>query len=309
LDKEFARIARGARGGRRTADKLAEVSLLSGGSAWVLIHIEVQAQQDEAFAKRMFRYHLRIFDHFDREPVSVAILADSAREWRPSSFGYSRWGTSHRLEFPVVKLADWADRLEELASGTNPFGVVVAAHLASLATRRRPETRYQERLRLYRSVRRLGIPGQTVEALATFMDWVLDLPEELDDRFWNEVSQEEETSDMRYITRMEERAEQRGLEQGRSLGLQEGKSLGLQEGKSLGLQEGKSLGLQEGKSLGILMGKAAGMRESLLFLLSGRFGPLSDEVLARIEAIDDTEQLSELIGRTLDVRSLEEMGL
>lgn len=103
----------------RTADKLAEVCLLSGEAAWVLVHVEVQAQRDDSLARRMFRYHLRIFDHFDREPVSLAILADPGHAWRPDSFGYSRWGSTMRLEFPVVKLTDWGDRAEELASGEN----------------------------------------------------------------------------------------------------------------------------------------------------------------------------------------------
>ncbi|MBM3493497.1 MAG: hypothetical protein FJX72_04125, partial [Armatimonadetes bacterium] len=202
LDKEFARIARGARGGRRTVDKLAEVKLLSGEAAWVLVHVEVQAQRDESFAKRMFRYHLRIFDHFDREPVSVAILADPAASWRPDSYGYSRWGTRMRLDFPVVKLVDLSERVEEMTTGGNPFGIAVAAHLASLASARRSETRYEQRLRLYRAVRRRGLSPETAGALLTFMDWVLDLPEDIDDRFWNEVRVEEETEAMRYMTRL-----------------------------------------------------------------------------------------------------------
>ncbi|MBM3493146.1 MAG: hypothetical protein FJX72_02305 [Armatimonadetes bacterium] len=113
------------------------------------------------------------------------------------------------------------------------------------------------------------------------MDWVLDLPEDLDDRFWNEVRVEEETEAMRYMTRLEERAEDRG----------------------------KSLGIEEGKALGLLMGKAAGMRESLLFLLEGKFGVLPGDVRQRVEAIADADRLSELMGRILDVTSIEKMGI
>jgi len=285
LDKEFSRIARGARGGRRTADKLAEVRLLSGETAWVLIHVEVQAQRDDTLARRVFRYHLRIFDHFDREPVSLAILADPSPSWRPRGFGYARWGSSMRLEFPVAKLTDWTDSIEELASGANPFGIAVAAHLVSLATRGRPEVRMRERLSLYRALRRMGVSQDTASALWTFMDWVLDLPEELDDRFWHEVREEEESAAMRYVTRFEEKAEERGLRQG------------------------KALGLEEGKSLGILLGKAAGMRESLLFLLEGKFGTVPDAMRSRIEQITDTARLAQLMGLTLDVSSIEEMGI
>ncbi|MBM3495118.1 MAG: hypothetical protein FJX72_12485 [Armatimonadetes bacterium] len=113
------------------------------------------------------------------------------------------------------------------------------------------------------------------------MGWVLDLPEDLDDRFWNEVRVEEETEAMRYMTRLEERAEDRG----------------------------KSLGVEEGKALGLLMGEARGMQRSLQFLLDGKFGPVSGEVRQRVEAIADTDRLSELMGRILDVTSIEEMGI
>jgi len=134
---------------------------------------------------------------------------------------------------------------------------------------------------LYRAVRRRGLPPETAGTLLTFMDWVLDLPEDLDDRFWNEVRVEEETEAMRYMTRLEERAEDRG----------------------------KSLGIEEGKALGLLMGKAAGMRESLLFLLEGKFGVLPGDVRQRVEAIADADRLSELMGRILDVTSIEKMGI
>ncbi len=128
-------------------------------------------------------------------------------------------------------------------------------------------------------MRRKGLSQEKAGALLTFMDWVLDLPEDLDDRFWNEVRVEEESDPMRYMTRMEERAEERG----------------------------KALGVEEGKALGILVGKAAGMRESLLFLLEGKFGALPADLRDRIGRIDDPKRLGDLIGRVLDVGSLDEM--
>jgi len=136
-------------------------------------------------------------------------------------------------------------------------------------------------------MRRKGLSQEKAGALLTFMDWVLDLPEDLDDRFWNEVRVEEESDPMRYMTRMEERAEERG--------------------KALGVEEGKALGVEEGKALGILVGKAAGMRESLLFLLEGKFGALPADLRDRIGRIDDPKRLGDLIGRVLDVGSLDEM--
>jgi hypothetical protein len=53
LDKDLQRVVRDAEMGRRLVDKLIRVWRLEGEEAWVLIHIEVQGQVEEGFAKRM----------------------------------------------------------------------------------------------------------------------------------------------------------------------------------------------------------------------------------------------------------------
>jgi len=118
--------------GLRLADKLFKVWRLDGEEAWVLIHVEVQNQAEEQFGERMYVYHYRIFDRFRRPVVSLAVLGDEQRGWRPAHFGYSLWGCSMRLEFPVVKLLDYADRVAELEAERNPFAAVVLAHLKTV---------------------------------------------------------------------------------------------------------------------------------------------------------------------------------
>jgi len=49
LDKELQQISRGARVGRRLADKLFKVWRKDGQEAWLLIHIEVQGQREQTF--------------------------------------------------------------------------------------------------------------------------------------------------------------------------------------------------------------------------------------------------------------------
>jgi hypothetical protein len=122
----------------------------------------------------------------------------------------------------VIKLTDWADRPEELLRGGNPFGIAAAAHLAALAAGRQPETRFARRKALYRDMRRMGVSQDKASALMAFMDWVLELPDELDERFWTEVQEEEGVSAMQYVTRFEERAMERGRQEGVVLGKQEG---------------------------------------------------------------------------------------
>src|SRR5262249_4016367 len=62
-------------------------------------------------------------------------------KWRPSHFGYGRWGFQLGMEFPVRKLLDWAPHWQALEANPNPFAVVVLAHLKTLETRDNPVDR------------------------------------------------------------------------------------------------------------------------------------------------------------------------
>jgi len=55
LDKELEQIVREAESGERIADKLFKVWIRDGEEAWVLIHVEVQSQEESDFAKRMYQ--------------------------------------------------------------------------------------------------------------------------------------------------------------------------------------------------------------------------------------------------------------
>jgi flagellar biosynthesis/type III secretory pathway protein FliH len=67
--------------------------------------------------------------------------------------------------------------------------------------------------------------------------------------------------------------------------------------------------LQEGLSQGLSTGRAHGEQAVLLRQMRRRFGPLDPQVVARIEAIQDTDQLEALADRILDARTLEDLGL
>ena len=60
---------RGAKVGSRLADKLVKVWTNRNEVAWVLIHIEIQNQQETTFAERMFIYYYRIFDRYRKKIV------------------------------------------------------------------------------------------------------------------------------------------------------------------------------------------------------------------------------------------------
>ena len=60
--KELQHVMRDAELGRRLADKLVQIWLRDGAETWVLIHIDVQSQEETDFAQRMFVDHYRLFE-------------------------------------------------------------------------------------------------------------------------------------------------------------------------------------------------------------------------------------------------------
>jgi hypothetical protein len=221
LDTELQQVVRDAELGRRLADKLVRVWRRDGEEAWVLIHVEVQGQPDPEFPRRMYVYNYRLFDRFNREVVSLAVLGDAAPEWRPDRFGYSLWGCEAGIRFPVAKLLDYAARWEEMEQSANPFAVVVMAHLKTQATRRNPEERLDWKLRLIRGLYQRGYGREDILELLRVIDWMMALPVELATRLDRTLEELEEEGHMPYVTSFERHGIEKGLQQGRLQTLRE----------------------------------------------------------------------------------------
>ncbi len=203
LDTELQEIIRDAETGRRLADKLVKVWRLSGQEALVLVHIEVQSQVQSDFAKRMYVYNHRLFDKYDQEVISLAVLGDDQATWRPTSYGYSRWGFESRLQFPVVKLLDYQTQWSTLEQSANPFAVIVMAHLRTVATQGNPLQRLQSKLSLVRGLYERGYGRNQILELFRLIEWMMVLPEELERNFRTELRRYEEEKRMPYITGFE----------------------------------------------------------------------------------------------------------
>jgi hypothetical protein len=216
LDKELQRIVRQAEQGRLYVDKLVKVWLKSGEERWLLIHVEVQTWKEGDFPKRMHVYNYRIFDRYDHEVISLAILADGDPAWRPSRYGYGRWGFRTGTEFPIVKLLDYAPQSQALEADPNPFATVVLAHLKALETRRSPADRQTWKVRLVKGLYERGMNPEDVRQLFRFIDWIMELPEGLERRFWDEITAYQQEKRMPFLTI----AERVGMEKGLLLGIE-----------------------------------------------------------------------------------------
>jgi hypothetical protein len=219
LDKELEQVVRDAELGKHLADKLVKIYLKDGSETWVLIHVEIQSQEESNFGRRMYTYNYRIYDRYKRPVVSLAVLGDERANWRPNQFGYELFGCSVNFQFPVIKLIDYQQRQSELEASRNPFATVVMAHLAALETRNDRLQRKQSKLGLVRRLYNQGFERQDILNLLAFIDWMLTLPLDLEREFLFEVEQLESEQRMQYVTSFERSGIRQGLLEGIKLGL------------------------------------------------------------------------------------------
>lgn len=213
-------------------DKLVRVTRTDGQPEWVVIHVEIQCQQQAAFTERMFLYHARLYERHRQPIASLALLADDRPAWRPESFGYEIFGCRLGLRFPVAKVLDWAGSEARLADSRNPFALVTRAHLATRATRDNPAARESAKLALIRELYGKGLDRQRIVDVFRVIDWIMKLPEESNSRFRKSVVMMEEELSMRYVTSIERLAIEEGLAKGIQQGMQHGMQEGLKQGEA-----------------------------------------------------------------------------
>jgi hypothetical protein len=218
LDKELQQVVRDAEIGRRHADKLVRVWSLENEPFHVMIHIEVQSDKDQDFARRMYIYNYRIFDKSYRPVTSLAILADEVDSWRPNAFSSEQWGCEVHFKFPMVKLLDYNDQIDSLLNQTNPFAIITAAHLKTKATKNNPQERYTWKWTITRALYEKGFSTTDILGLYRLVDWLMMLPDDLTKKFTQDLIAYEEEKKMPYITSAERIGIEKGMDKGRDLG-------------------------------------------------------------------------------------------
>jgi hypothetical protein len=203
LDKELQQITASSDTEKCVADKLYQVWLLDQQEIWILIHIEIQSQYDRDFSQRMYIYNYRAFDLYQKPVVSLAILGDERVNWRPNSYDFKFGGYELMLKFPMVKLLDYESRWEDLVLNTNPFGMIVMAHLKTKATTSNPEQRAESKWLLVRGLYDRGLEREQIIKLFQIIDRMMTLPNPLQQNLDFKIQKFEEERTMPLLSNME----------------------------------------------------------------------------------------------------------
>ena len=109
----------------------------------------------------------------------------------------------------VEKLLDWHARWAELEANPNPFALVVMAHLEAQESKD-GATRNGWKLHLVRLLYGRGYTRQQILEIFRVLDWILQLPRDLELEFTRELMAFEEQAKMPYITSIQRIGRQEG---------------------------------------------------------------------------------------------------
>ena len=145
--------------------------------------------------------------------VSLAVLGDERKNWRPSAYGYALGGCEVSLKFPIAKLVDYEAQWQDLEASTNPFAVIVMVHLKTKATTGKPIVREQSKWNIVRGLYEKGFGRVEIIKLFQVIDRMMTLPEELKRSFNERLTRYEEEIKVPLLSNMELEGIEKGTRQ------------------------------------------------------------------------------------------------
>ncbi|MCP4149052.1 MAG: hypothetical protein GY757_14990 [bacterium] len=231
LNDELRQIDPNNKLGKRLSDALVKVHLKKKPTdgtkkqkskcIWVLIHIEIEGNPRNKFMERMFIYHYRIYDRLTGKGikvVSLGILTDEEKNFRPSELNIRQWGFQLNLKIPIVKITDYKfekNKIKELETSKNPMAMVVRAQLKCHEIKGSDDDKkYAVKCELLRECRKANYGSDETRVLFKFIGWVIRLPKLLESKLIQEINKIEEGTKMQYIPVRKKKAWDEGIEKG-----------------------------------------------------------------------------------------------
>ncbi|MFM7787555.1 MAG: hypothetical protein ACKO90_05115, partial [Microcystis panniformis] len=119
---------------------------------------------------------------------------------------------------PTVKLLDYEERWSELEASSNPFAIIVMAHLKTKATTGKLPEREQWKWRLIRGLYEKELEREQIIKLFEIIDNMMTLSTKLQSSLESKIKQFEEERTMPLMSNMELRGIERGKEIGKEIG-------------------------------------------------------------------------------------------
>ena len=171
LDKELAELNPHPEEASDTkfVDKLVQVYARSGKEKLLLVHVEVQGNYDKTFTTRMFKYFYRVYDHYNKPVLPVAVFSGGGGKRMGNRFHLQDDGMSLTYEFNTLDIKDYTDA--ELKASDNPFaGVLLAAKGLSISGKDRDKKLLKQKVSLAKHLYGKGFEKQKIEGIFSFIE-------------------------------------------------------------------------------------------------------------------------------------------
>lgn len=166
---------------RRYADQVVKVQLKNGDEKWILVHIEVQSDNDTGFSERMFQYFYRLYDRHNQKIVALAVITSPTQTKNPQHFHYSYFGTTLHYKSTNRKIFDYDER--ELEQSNKLFSKIVLATQYMHKTYSNADKRFVFKRNLMREIiRTKAYSREAISAMFHFIDYLLKLPRQQNSR-------------------------------------------------------------------------------------------------------------------------------
>lgn len=236
-------------GGSRFVDMLVKIFGADGSEEWMLIHIEIQAQNDQQFSKRMFQYFYRIYDRYDVPITALAVFTGPGKSLTANSFNYQFLGTEIQYKFNNYHIMDHSE--EQLIAMDNPFAFIVLAAQKALLSDKIPEWELAEhRLTIARSlIQSKKYNNEKIRRFLYFLKTFIHIENpEFNSNFDKEISQlTGNISTMGIIETIKMLTREEGIEIGIEQGIEKGIERGIERGEEKKSIEVVTKMLQSGK--------------------------------------------------------------
>jgi len=267
-------------GSRRELDLLAEVPLAGRADRRALVHVEIEARSGPQMGPRFAGYYMQIQLRHGRPVLPILLCLQRGSPGVHFNTVVDAALGPEIGRFSYYSLALSRMLAEEYLAKEQPLAWALAALM-----RRGSMSRAEHKMACLRRIAGASLTDRQRQPLVNCVETYLELTgsdaEELEALHAAEPNEEVQAMRMTWAEKLEAK----------------GRDIGVELGKKEGMEKGMEKGREEG------------FRQILLRQLGARFGPLSEDVKRRVEAIGSVERLNQIADQILVAHSLEEMGL
>jgi hypothetical protein len=216
LDEELRKWSGQDDEGVRRVDRLLLFKTLRGDPLY--LHIEVQCFHDKELGRRVMTYRHRLRGRYGQPVITIVILGDDRKRWRPRKHKEGKYGSADTCEWIPIKLLDLSKNIAELEKEDNVFALFIAAHLATMATRKNLRKRQEAKIRILSNLQTRKLEKADGQTWYRLIDWLMNLPAEMNRTVVTTVFQQQTEEGMKYVSFAEQMGIEKGIETGELLG-------------------------------------------------------------------------------------------